>query len=130
MEVIANLQKTMETLNAKLENNGSDTSVTTNSYRKQAKTGQSPRKNKSHGQGHSSDSDSDLEMAKPPDPGKESQCLPCTNDATVMGEASINGGIHNDNTSKTMIHEFEGANAKTESQSDSSSPLVDNRNND
>ena len=70
MEVIDNLQKAMDALNAKLDNNGSDTTIITNSYRKNAKTGQSPKNNRTR-HDLSSNSELDHKMENPPDPQED-----------------------------------------------------------
>ena len=96
----------MEALNAKLDNDGSDTSVTTNSYRKRAETGQSPQKLKAQ-QDASSDSESDHEMDKPSgthNTNKPSSALAEVNTSLVEDDANeINGGIHDDDISKMML---------------------------
>ena len=109
MEVIANLQKTMEALNAKLDTDGSDTSVTTNSYRKRAKTGQSPRKKSQTQHELSSDSDSDQEMNKPPDPTKneDPHNHPRLEAGIPMdtGASELNGGINDEDIHEIMSHD-------------------------
>ena len=107
MEVIANLQKTMEALNAKLDHDGSDTSVTTNSYRKRVKTGPSPCKTNFTHAKLSSESDLDHEMCKPSDNLVDEQLTqPNKVDETtnmVDDERDINGGIQDDDISKTLL---------------------------
>ena len=106
MEVIANLQKTMEALNAKLkkENDGSDTLVTTNSYHKRAKTGQSPRK-----KGHTSDSNSDQDMLKITD-GHNDNDVPRNSPAITAADLlmgtnnnDLNGRINDDDITGTLL---------------------------
>ena len=136
MEVIANLRKTMETLNAKLNHNSNDTSVTTNSYCKQAKTGQSPRKSKHKNRHtHSSDSGSDQDMAKPPNPGKDNLSTQSQHDNTShasMDDAAgeLDGGINDDDISETMAQEYEANIATISSPSRSTSPEAQNINHD
>ena len=103
MEVIANLQKTMEALNAKLEQDGSDTSFTTNTYQKRAKTGQRPRKTLAR-QDLSSNSESNHEMVKPPNPHIAST-IPTDNNATDMdaGESELDGGIQDVDINESML---------------------------
>ena len=109
MEVIANLQKTMEALNAKLDNDGSNTLVTTNSYWKHAKTGQSPRNNKKTHQEFSSNSESNQEMAKAPDPNDPSNPLLIDNTETSMdaGAGNIIGGIQDEDITKAMVQNYD-----------------------
>ena len=124
MEVIANLQKTMETLNAKLNTEGSDTSVTTNSYRKRIKTRQSPQKQKLRNRhSSSSNSGSDQEMAKPPDPTTANHTKTNTHqkqdDKATMDadESKLYGGIEDNNISETMAQEYSADHSSTETSS-------------
>ena len=132
MEIIANLQKTLEALDAKLDTNGSDTSVTTNSYRKHAKTGQSPCKNNMR-QDSSSDSESDHEMDKQPDMQETADPLITqTEEAHISMEddaTELNGGIQDDNISETMLQANEDQTAHSLS-SDSISHMDNQGDND
>ena len=126
MEVIANLQKTMEALNAKLDNDGSDTSVTTNSYRKRAKTGQSPRKPNKNQQDLSSDSESDQEMAKAANSNSPNRLLLDHPKASMDANAvDIYGGIQDDNITATMEQNDEEHQTHTTSASDPISHAAD-----
>ena len=132
MEIIANLQKTLEALNAKLDNDGSDTSVTTNSYCKRAKTGPSPRKNNRR-QESSSESNSDHEMDKQPETHKtEDPILGQTDEAHISMEDDatvLNGGIQDDDISESMLQANEEQTAHSLS-SDSTSHMDNQGDND
>ena len=110
MEVIANLQKTMEALNAKLDHDGSNTSGTTNSYRKRVKTGPSPRKTITSRQEFSSESESDHDMDKPQDSHEAHSGNPRTGDedSTMDAAASdLNGGIHDDDITESILPDYD-----------------------
>ena len=124
MEVIANLQKTMEALNTKLDHDGSDTSVTTNSYQKRVKTGPSPRKAIAARQEFSSDSDSDQDMDKPLDTQEAHSGNPRTGaeDSTMDAAANdLNGGIHDDDITETILPEYDDTQENCMLSSDSAS---------
>ena len=128
MDVIANLQRTMETLNAQLDHNGSDTSITTSSYQKQIKTRQSPRKSRRNHRKHSSKSGSDQDMQKSPALAIEDDQAQKSPDASHASmdeaEGELDRGIHDDSISETMAHEYESTQSNIASPSRSISPVA------
>ena len=122
MEVIANLQKTMEALNAKLDHDGSDTLVTTNSYQKRVKTGPSPRKTITSRQEFSSKSKSDHDMDIPQDSQEAHSGNPRTGDedSTMDAAASdFNGDIHNDDITESILPDYDDTQENCTLSSDS-----------
>ena len=101
MDMIANLQRTMDVFNTRLTD--PDQAPAEHSVRKGTKTGPSPRKHEATRHIHMSNVGTDQEEPQPPNPehytGDQSKA------AIKMDEAAINGSIDNDDLSETMIQE-------------------------